>query len=51
MPHPNGIIKVKYKIINEKIEALINLPSGISGIFTWKDNIKTLTAGENIIKI
>jgi len=51
MPHPNGVIKVNYKINSGQLHALIIFPQGISGVFVWKGNSYELTEGVNTIKI
>ncbi len=50
MPHPEGKIAVNYKL-SKKLNATINLPSGITGNFIWKDKTYPLTSGENILKL
>lgn len=47
MPHPNGIIKVSYELVNNKTEVHIELPRGTSGRFIWKGKVFPLTAGTN----
>lgn len=36
IPHPNGNIKVKYKVETGVLNADINLPANTTGYFVWK---------------
>lgn len=47
MPHPNGMISVKYVIKNNHLKAVINLPSRTSGTFVWKNKMIGLKEGNN----
>lgn len=51
MPHINGKIKVKYATKDSKINAEIELPNGVSGIFVWNEKSQPLKEGKNIIKM
>ena len=51
MPHPKGKISVQYKVSNEKINAVINLPEKVTGRFIWRGKSYVLKAGKNIINI
>jgi hypothetical protein len=51
MPHPNGKIKVHYKVESGKLNAVIELPANTSGRFVWKAKTYDLKAGLNNIKI
>lgn len=51
IPHPNGKIKVKYVVTDGHIQAEIELPSGTTGQFVWKDKGYDLKSGKNNIKI
>jgi hypothetical protein len=50
MPHPDGIISVKYDTIKKK-EAEIVLPEKITGKFIWKGSNHYLYPGKNIVKL
>ena len=50
MPHPNGKITVKYKQINGRMNAEIELPLKTTGKFIWKGVSYTLIAGKNSIQ-
>jgi hypothetical protein len=48
MPHPKGEIAVAYSSGKDgKWKAVINLPTGTSGTFVWKDKSFPLHDGEN----
>ncbi len=47
MPHPNGMIKAKYQVLNQVLNADLELPAATSGTFTWKNIIYPLHAGAN----
>lgn len=51
VPHPQGKIKVKYNIKNNRLNAEIDLPVNISGRFIWKGKDYLLKEGKNNIKI
>lgn len=51
MPHPNGKIKVNYKISKKGMEAEISLPNNITGEFIWRGKSYALKSGESIFKI
>jgi hypothetical protein len=47
MPNPNGEIKVNYNINSQdKLDALISIPKGTSGVFVWKGKEHVLKNGE-----
>lgn len=50
MPHPNGLLTVKYKLQKDKLQAEINLPVNTSGTFVWKGKRYMLKEGENNFK-
>lgn len=53
MPHPptGGKISVQYKVVNEKINAVINLPENVTGRFVWKGKSYALKPGKNVINL
>ncbi|SDR01556.1 alpha-L-rhamnosidase-related protein [Flagellimonas zhangzhouensis] len=51
MPHPAGMISVDYKMSGKKLQATINLPSGVDGEFVWNGQVNALSAGENKINL
>ncbi len=50
MPHPMGIIKVSYKLTKNRLNAVIDLPQGLSGTFVWKGKAMALKSGKNVIQ-
>lgn len=58
MPHPDGTISVSYKIWDNRkaknskacLEAEINLPDSISGVFLWNGKTYPLKGGNNHIE-
>jgi len=50
MPHPVGLISVKYDT-NQKKEAEIILPEKITGKFIWKGLSYDLHSGKNVVKL
>ena len=47
MPHPKGEIKVSYNLDQlEKLNAVISIPKGTSGVFVWKGKEHVLKGGE-----
>jgi hypothetical protein len=48
MPHPKGRISVDYKIKNGKLNAVIELPEGMTGTFEFKGIKMYLHEGTNI---
>ena len=51
IPHPNGNISVKYTLLNNKWNAEITLPSGLSGRFVWHGKEQELIGGVNRVSI
>lgn len=52
MPHPQGSIKVNYKLAtNGQLTAMIQLPVGVTGVFLWKGKELPLNEGNNNFKI
>ncbi len=45
VPHPAGMISVKYKLLGEKLHASIDLPPNVTGIFRWKGKDVSLSPG------
>lgn len=50
MPHPKGMIQVKYSMNHSKIEGFVTLPKGLSGKFSYKNQNMVLKEGKNIIQ-
>ena len=51
IPHPNGKIRVNYKITDDKLSAVINLPEQTTGRFIWNGNVFDLKSGQNNFEI
>lgn len=51
MPHPNGKVRVQYKVQKGLLLADINLPRNTSGTFVWKDRQYPLKSGKNTFKL
>jgi len=50
IPHPSGKINVSYTIgANNKLNARIELPEGITGVFQWKGKDYQLISGNQVI--
>lgn len=50
MPHPKGMIRVSYDLNSKKkLQAVIELPIGVSGAFFWKGKLFRLHEGMNEI--
>ena len=47
MPHPDGKIKVDYKLVNNKLKAIIELPKVTKGRFIWQGKTYPLKGGIN----
>jgi hypothetical protein len=47
MPHPNGMISVKYQAKKGKWSAVIELPPHTTGVFIWKGKSFELVSGAN----
>lgn len=51
IPHPKGSISVYYRIAEKGLEARIDLPPSISGVFVWKGTIHCLHGKNNTVRI
>jgi hypothetical protein len=49
MPHPNGEIKVSYRRVGSKLEAAIDLPSGVEGDFLYSGRHTALKPGHQTV--
>lgn len=50
MPHPKGEIKISYNINQQgKLDAVISIPKGTTGVFVWKGKQHVLKVGETIL--
>lgn len=48
IPHPDGFVRVDYKFGKKgQLEALVELPKGVSGVFVWEGKEYPLHEGEN----
>jgi hypothetical protein len=47
IPHPNGEVVVKLTLKDERLEAEVNLPAGVTGEFVWRGTRRPLQAGMN----
>ena len=51
IPHPSGAVSVQYKVKGERIQASIELPEGVDGVFVWKGKEQALHGGKNQVKL
>jgi len=51
MPHPNGELRVDYKLTGNTLDAIVHLPPKTSGRFLWKGKSINLKPGENILRL
>lgn len=51
MPHPNGMVRVKYVLRGGKWQLWVSLPGNTTGVFVWKGKSYGLKAGENTFNI
>ncbi|WP_268122448.1 alpha-L-rhamnosidase C-terminal domain-containing protein [Roseivirga pacifica] len=51
MPHPKGSIAVSYELKNDRLEASIELPEGVEGVFVWSGKEHQLKAGMNSLSL
>ena len=51
MPHKSGRIMVDYTLTEQQLEANITLPEGVSGTFTYLNQARSLSGGNNVLKI
>ncbi len=51
IPHPSGAVSVQYKVKGEHIQASIELPEGVDGVFVWKGKEQLLHGGKNKVKL
>ena len=51
IPHPSGEISVQYKVKGDRIQATIELPIDVNGIFVWKGEEQALHGGKNQVKL
>jgi alpha-L-rhamnosidase len=49
-PHPQGMIRVQYTHVNNKLRALVILPGKLTGSFDFEGRSWTLKSGENTIE-
>jgi len=47
IPHPKGEIAVSLTLSGGKLEATVNLPTGVDGRFEWHGETRELHPGEN----
>ena len=51
MPHPNGKISVKYKVVKNVLQAEVTLPDKVDGSLVWKNKIQPLKPGKNTFQL
>ena len=51
MPHPNGVVAVRYQYRDRKWQLLINLPQQVNGTFVWKGQSYALKGGRNVFEL
>jgi hypothetical protein len=51
MPHPRGMIKVEYQMKGKRLEAEVDLPKALSGIFRWQGTTVPLHEGKQHLEI
>ncbi len=51
MPHPDGSIHVDLKKDKEKINAIIELPPGVAGVFVWQGKTVNLLPGKQTVSL
>jgi hypothetical protein len=51
MPHPNGMISVRYHRESDNWTATIRLPDGLSGTFSWANRSWRLHAGTQVLEL
>jgi alpha-L-rhamnosidase len=51
MPHPNGKISVKYKVVKGNLQAEVTLPDKVDGSLVWKNKSQTLKPGKNTFQL
>lgn len=51
VPHPSGAISVQYKVKGKHIEATVELPEGVDGIFVWNGKEQYVRGGKTQLKL
>lgn len=51
IPHPSGSISVQYKVKGNHMEASVELPRDVEGLFVWRGKEQNLHGGRNILKL
>ena len=51
MPHPNGHVQINYQVKKGVLNAIIQLPEGLSGTFKYMDKEYPVTSGKNEFKL
>ena len=51
IPHPSGSITVHYKVKGKGLQAQIELPQGVSGVFVWMGKELPLQEGINQLRL
>jgi len=51
MPHPDGLIRVRYKQTGNRWVATVELPAGLSGDLTWKGRSWSLRPGNQTLSL
>jgi hypothetical protein len=45
LPHPRGTVKLKAKFAGDRVDATVELPAGIGGVFVWRGREVELAPG------
>ncbi|RRA49138.1 alpha-L-rhamnosidase C-terminal domain-containing protein [Acidipila sp. EB88] len=51
MPHPKGMIEVKYRRVGNKAKFTVQLPEGIDGRFVWGGTSRPLHGGKQSLEV
>jgi hypothetical protein len=51
IPHPSGTISVQYKVNGSHIQATVELPDDVDGLFVWNGKEQYLRSGKNNVKL
>ncbi len=51
LPHPRGVVKVSAKFAGGGVEAVVELPAGVSGVFAWAGRERALRAGKQSLRL
>jgi hypothetical protein len=51
LAHPRGLIETRYELQQGRLSATITLPTGVSGAFSWRGQMRSLSSGKNEIML